>query len=299
MTKGEFETYLQSPQLLDEKAIPGLQSMVDDFPYFQSAHLLLTKAYQKTESLKFDGQLKKTAAFAISRKKLHDLLFENQLNPEAPAIDAEKSLPTEPEGINTSKSNIDEYSSSDSTEKEEKSTEETEQLLENQILSEAINNSILLEVEDEIPEIDSLTPSESKETKKEDVSEDSFPKASRSNKAFNENEAHSFSEWLHFYSDREENIEVDEEKEETESDYSSHSSRQLPVKNEFYSASKMARLSVQEDDDLVTETLATIYADQGNPEKAIKAFKKLQLKYPEKRVYFANRIKEIQNQLNS
>ena len=69
-------------------------------------------------------------------------------------------------------------------------------------------------------------------------------------------------------------------------------------KAEFYSASKMAKLSVQEDDDLVTETLASIYADQGNFDKAIKAFEKLQLKYPEKRVYFAGRIKKIQNQLN-
>ena len=73
----------------------------------------------------------------------------------------------------------------------------------------------------------------------------------------------------------------------------------MPAKQEFYSASKMAKLSVQEDDDLVTETLANIYAEQGNEEKAIKAFEKLQLKYPEKKVYFAGRIKEIENQLNS
>ncbi|MFT4757660.1 MAG: hypothetical protein ACI91R_002317, partial [Vicingaceae bacterium] len=34
-------------------------------------------------------------------------------------------------------------------------------------------------------------------------------------------------------------------------------------------------------------------------EKAIKAFEKLQLKYPEKSSYFAGRIKDIQNQLNT
>ena len=76
----------------------------------------------------------------------------------------------------------------------------------------------------------------------------------------------------------------------------------LPVKREkvsFYSPIKMARLSVQEDDDLVTETLANIYVHQQHFEKAIKAFEKLQLKYPEKSSYFANRIKDIQNQLNT
>jgi len=73
---------------------------------------------------------------------------------------------------------------------------------------------------------------------------------------------------------------------------------QASAKKEFYSAAKMARLSVQENDDLVTETLASIYADQGKYEKAIQAFKKLQLKYPEKSSYFASRIKSIEQKLN-
>ncbi|MCK3685909.1 tetratricopeptide repeat protein [Maribellus sp. YY47] len=52
--------------------------------------------------------------------------------------------------------------------------------------------------------------------------------------------------------------------------------------------------SVIENDELVTETLANIYFHQKNYEKAIKAFKKLSLKYPEKNIYFASRIKEIE-----
>ena len=49
-----------------------------------------------------------------------------------------------------------------------------------------------------------------------------------------------------------------------------------------------------ESDDLITETLANIYLQQKNYEKALDAFQKLSLKYPEKSIYFASRIKEIE-----
>ena len=52
--------------------------------------------------------------------------------------------------------------------------------------------------------------------------------------------------------------------------------------------------SVAENDELITETLAAIYYQQKNYEKAQEAYQKLSLKYPEKSVYFASRIKEIE-----
>ena len=49
-----------------------------------------------------------------------------------------------------------------------------------------------------------------------------------------------------------------------------------------------------ERDDFITETLANIYIKQRLYEKAISAFTKLSLKYPEKNSYFANQIKKIE-----
>ncbi len=52
--------------------------------------------------------------------------------------------------------------------------------------------------------------------------------------------------------------------------------------------------STSENDEIITETLANILLQQKNYEKAQEAYRKLSLKYPEKSVYFATRIKEIE-----
>ena len=55
----------------------------------------------------------------------------------------------------------------------------------------------------------------------------------------------------------------------------------------------LARDSSVDNDDWVTETLAKIYAKQGNKSKAIKIYQKLSLLFPDKRDYFALRISEL------
>lgn len=66
-----------------------------------------------------------------------------------------------------------------------------------------------------------------------------------------------------------------------------------PNKNKFYNPVNMAKQSVQESDEFITETLARIYVKQGNLSKAIRAYQKLSLKFPEKSTYFAALIEEL------
>jgi hypothetical protein len=72
-----------------------------------------------------------------------------------------------------------------------------------------------------------------------------------------------------------------------------------PSKTEFYSPAIQAKRSVEEDENLITETLARIYLEQGMLVKARAAYMKLSLLNPEKSSSFAALVEEIDKTLNT
>jgi predicted Zn-dependent protease len=67
----------------------------------------------------------------------------------------------------------------------------------------------------------------------------------------------------------------------------------------FFTPQQAARKSLDDSAGMVTETLARIYAKQGNLQKAIDAYRKLALKYPEKSAYFAALSRSLEEDLNT
>jgi ribosomal protein L11 len=69
-------------------------------------------------------------------------------------------------------------------------------------------------------------------------------------------------------------------------------------KSEFFDPTNVAKMSVVEKDEIVSETLAGIYLKQGLIKKAISTYEKLSLIYPHKITYFAALINQLKTEHN-
>lgn len=283
MNKAEFITLIDNPQTLDKSHITALKNIASDFPYFQAGHILLSKALFNENHYEFEKHLKTTALIASDRELLYRFLHD------VPAFEESIEALVNDTLVDTP---IEEH------------VEITEPIIESNIESEAIS---LVEESIEI-----------NEEQKEDISEIQIEDQKEKIQPTIP-EVHSFTEWLQLGSKIKEiesnkhkpikeevvNIEHQETTKPTSNIHEFESIldkfiRENPSisrpKAEFYNPSIMSKQSNEEDDDLVTETLAGIYYKQGAYKKAIRTYEKLCLIYPHKMTYFADLIQKIKQE---
>ena len=286
VTKNDYISLLNSPNLISEQDVVVLKELQDKYPYSGDIQMLLTKGYHIINSVNYEEQLKHTAISISNRESLYDLIYKVKL---AQKIEKEEGESTQKNDLDVeTKEKIDSVSAEDIVVKEEKSEikkptindivkNKANDKLEELILSHAIGASYVLE---------------DKGLKKEEAKPKEEVK-----KAINK-EHHSFYSWLTPTEVREE---VEETKKNSINDLvekfiESKGSEKIKRK-EFFSPTNVAKLSIVETDDFVTETLADIYVKQQMYEKALRVYDKLILKNPEKKTYFASQIKKIKSLL--
>ena len=178
------------------------------------------------------------------------------------------------------------------------------QLKEKNTIQETEENN-LVETSESVVIIDEMTSEE-----KEVILQDSAIIEEKLNNNLDK-ESFSFSDWLKkvpSQSKDQKTIEAEQETAEREikykliDDFLEKNPKIIPMKKTDITPIQVSSNfshNSEEYSDLMTETLAQIYIEQRKYDKAIKAYKILILKYPEKNSLFANRIKEIENLKNS
>lgn len=304
MNRDEFISYLENQELMEASSTDQLEELVQTYPYCQSARMLLVMNLFKQKSIRYDNELK-TAAVHINNR--------NILRKHIEKVNIEKIKVVLP----------DEEASPEKEEVREKKTEPAEVKIESPTEKEIVEQPVpdKEKVQEEIisePTVEDKTTSSNID--KPEVKSDETPELSIEEEAENIAELRTIVEHhldeLEAANERrrvEENIaeaveNVTSEAKTTKSDKSRSQIIDEFIKNEpsisrpktkFYNPVSLAKESVTDSQNIVSETLAKIFYEQGHLEKAIKIYEKLSLKFPEKSSYFAALIKEAGKELKS
>lgn len=281
MDISSFFQYIENPSLLNNSSEAALMELCKKYPFTSTLQLLYTKNLQNTEHITLNEQLKIAAAYSTDRKTLYSLLLNKKPQNILPVSDSTIASEKQTQIENKADYSLAHNTETTAAEKENRENDKKQSVskdtepdfLEEQYLREALINSTYA-----IEEINSETENQNNQTKSE----------------INANTRLRFTDWLNTI----ESGKLTETKKHSNVDLVINQLESIEFtdsnhKTNFFKPSEMAKKSVTENEELITETLAHIYFLQGNYQKALNAYKKLSLKYPEKKSYFATQIKLI------
>uniref|UniRef100_UPI003570AB8F tetratricopeptide repeat protein n=1 Tax=Flavobacterium orientale TaxID=1756020 RepID=UPI003570AB8F len=309
---------------MNEKQAKALEAVLDNFPYFQSARALYLKGLYNQDSYKYNFALKHTAAHTSDRSVLFDFITSDEFTIIEKDIYERKLAELQDIIVNDSELLV---ASENSIQKEEvKKIIEVE--IENvEISTEDTFSEDLAIIPEETEEFEAFEEkSISNEVELEIIEDRNTPAATHSEAieiedkleigkpiAFSQNEKHSFEEWLQITKiqpiNRTEScalsIKPTTEATPEIKKESNSKKKKIELIDKFIESNpkitpakdvvEKATIAVEssENTQLMTETLARVYLEQKKYQKAIQAYEILILKYPEKSIFFADRIKDI------
>ena len=299
MNTKTFTYLLANPQTISAEQRDELTIVLDKYPYFQSARALQLKGLKNDNSFLYNDALKITAAYTSDR----DILFE----------------------YITSSSFIQ-------NEISEVIQQHDDSVIEMDVISEDISEQVSIEIDNQIKaelkkaeailnpdlfkrKVDSVKKIVEETQQPEEILGIDKPLD------FTNEDSHSFSEWLKLTTATpivRDNNKVDKSgKEEIQTNIKQqgkHKEKEhkfqliekfiqgkpkLHPKNTISENINLAASFTQTPDSLMTETLAKVYLQQKNYQKALQAYKILILKYPQKSGFFADQIRVIKKLINT
>jgi hypothetical protein len=287
LNTSEFTYLLNKPNAIKDKHSIGLEKIVNEFPFFQSARALLLKGLYNQESFQYNSALRKTAAYTTDRSVLFDFITSGDFAPVQQLFIEEKE------------SFINEIIVNDI-----QIVTASKPILEIKIENSTFEQSIV-NLSKEAGDVQEFKPVEASQGTIATISQKlNIGKPLD----FSKEEKHSFQEWLQLanfspierqetavgFDDDPKSIILNPEKQKKTAlidRFIENNPKISPLRD----MSKIAHIPEQNQDNsyLMTETLAKVYLEQRKFQKAIQAYEILILKYPEKSTFFANRISDI------
>ena len=321
MNKALFNQLIKDPASVDPKYKTELAQLVASFPYSANLKLLHLSALLNGTDIHFESELKKTACFISDRRVLRKIVqqpidksnyiikeFESSLsivgndiklekenvdlNEEEIILSSDSPVKFDDQSINaclniTSETEVEtiqnkeEIVTSEISSVDEKiNTTEIISELNKQIIASAVDASLSMEVS-------------SIEVKEENIASEK-----------NTEEKKSFLDWIGGKNLTEDPVSIDpkiqerlefRKKAEDLINQFIVDQPRIDTKKEFFSPGNMAKKSIEDQNEIVSETLAKVYAAQGDNSKAIATYNQLILKNPEKKTYFASLIKDLKS----
>ena len=91
----EVTQHINTPQKIKREDVVSIENLLQEFPYFQTAQLLLSKGLLNMDSIRYNRQLKKAAAYSLDRKQLFKLITQNKVEQQVISADNNDKQNTE------------------------------------------------------------------------------------------------------------------------------------------------------------------------------------------------------------
>ena len=260
MNTTSFLSIIDDKTAVSNVDLGELDSVLESFPYFQSARMLYLKKLKLNNNFLFNSVLKTTAAYVNDRTVLFEYITNDFIVSSIEEKRAVNIVPDEPQEINKEI-----------------------------VVKETIDQDSELKLEEKEPSKDI----------EEDKVHKTLNFSNNDRFSFNEWLQLSSIKEIHRDVDNKIVIKKVEELKNRKSNFElinkfiDSNPKLKPLDKKERATSNISLSSSKENSGWMTETLAQVFIEQKKYSKAIKAYEVLGLKYPEKSGFFADRIREI------